>query len=676
MNLNHGNTAFSRMTSRISLKLVILFAFSAAVATLLAQAQDGVFQKFDKNADGKVTTDELPYPRVFARFDSNKDGSITKAEYLAVNGGAPQSPAITPADLQQVSSGPELLHPGDAGIGRMMQDMDIITLDGQHRRLADLQGKSGLVIVMTSATCPVSKRYIPSIAKLENELAAWEIGLLLVNPFASEKSEEIRAQLSAGGIRAAYIHDKDKKLSMLLQARTTTEVFLLDSKRTLIYRGALDDQYGINYNLAAPRQHYLHEAIHAWRKQQKPAIQATAAPGCELDLVKEQKPVASPVTYYRDVARILQQNCVTCHRDGGIAPFTLDDPEEVQDRARVIKRVVTEGTMPPWFAAAENVPANNPWANDCSLSMRDKADLLAWLDSSDRPLGDPAEAPARHTYPAEWSIGTPDLIIPLSRAYDIKADGYMPYAFDVVDTSIAEDKWVSAYEILPSERDVVHHVIVQVYPKGAVTRNRGEGAEGYWAAYVPGNGATVYPPGFARKIPAGARVTFQIHYTPSGKAKQERLRMGLVFAKSAPQFEVRTAAIANPRLAIPPGAERHVETKSQTVPFDMPILGFVPHMHVRGAAFRYEVIHADGRAETLLDIPRYDFNWQLRYEYKKPKLIPRGSTVKITAVFNNSASNKANPDPSKLVRWGQQTYDEMMLGYVEYFTPVGGNLSQ
>ena len=214
-------------------------------------------------------------------------------------------------------------------------------------------------------------------------------------------------------------------------------------------------------------------------------------------------------------------------------------------------------------------------------------------------------------------------------------------------------------------------MIVRVHEKGSEVRKADEGREGYWAIYVPGNGACVYPEGFARKIPAGAKVSFQIHYTPSGKAKKERLKMGLVFAKQPPTHEVRTAPLANPRLSIPPGAARHVETHSQRVPFDMPIMGFMPHMHTRGVAFKYEVTYADGKTETLLDIPRYDFNWQLRYDYKQPKLIPQGSTMKITAVFDNSTGNKANPDPTKLVKWGSQTVDEMMIGYVEYFRPLG-----
>jgi Ca2+-binding EF-hand superfamily protein/mono/diheme cytochrome c family protein/thiol-disulfide isomerase/thioredoxin len=655
----------------------------------MAAQIENMIKAVDKNADGQITKEEAGDAPWFARLDQDADGIISAEELTMMRrivaqrgdatGGGPAMPAntptITPEDVQKVTSGPEVLKPSDVGIGRMITDLSFTTLDGQNASLSGFKNKKGLVVLMTSATCPVSKRYIPSVAKLEKELAAQNIALLLVNPFASETADEIKSQLTEAGITAAYVHDKEKKLAALLQARTTTEVFLLDATRTLVYRGAFDDQYGINYNLDAPKHRYLHDAISAHLKNEKPIIQATAAPGCELDLGDAPKVAASPVTYHRDVARILQQNCVTCHRDGGIAPFALDDIEEVKDRAKVIKRVISEGTMPPWFAALDKDATTNPWVNDCSLSAKDKADLIAWIDSSDRPLGNVAEAPAKRTYPAEWSIGTPDLIIPLSRAYDIKADGFMPYAFDVVDTDIPEDKWVAAYEILPSERDVVHHVIVQVHEKGSDARDREEGAGGYWAIYVPGNGACVYPDGFARKIPAGARVSFQIHYTPSGKAKKERLRMGLVFAKSPPQYEVKTLALANPKISIPPGASHHVETQTRRVPFDIPITGYMAHMHIRGKAFKYEVTYADGKTETLLDIPRYDFNWQLRYDYKQPKLIPRGSTLTITAVYDNSAENKANPDPSKLVKWGSQTVDEMMLGYLEYFLPVSGSVA-
>jgi hypothetical protein len=208
-----------------------------------------------------------------------------------------------------------------------------------------------------------------------------------------------------------------------------------------------------------------------------------------------------------------------------------------------------------------------------------------------------------------------------------------------------------------------------VHAKGGKVRDRDEGSGGYWAAYVPGNASQVYPAGFARKLPAGSTVSFQIHYTPSGKATQDQLRMGLLFAKEPPRYIVETIGVPKRKLSIPPGEANHLETHLQTVPNDLNVMAYMAHMHVRGKTFKYELITADG-TETLLDIPRYDFNWQLRYDLAKPKVLPRGSQLKISAHFDNSPANQANPDPTKTVKWGSQTYDEMMIGYIETFRPL------
>jgi hypothetical protein len=261
----------------------------------------------------------------------------------------------------------------------------------------------------------------------------------------------------------------------------------------------------------------------------------------------------------------------------------------------------------------------------------------------------------------------------LPRAVAVKAEGVMPYQTLRVETSFAEDRWVQAYEVQPTAREVVHHVIVRLHAKGSKAAGpEGEvesERDGFFAAYVPGNTHTIFPAGFAKKLPAGTVVSFQMHYTPNGKATTDRTRIGLIFASEPPRHAVHVAGIANPRLRIPAGAAHHPETAGLTLPADATVLAFLPHMHVRGKAARYEAVLPDGSRRLLLDVPHYDFNWQLPYRYAEPPTLPRGTRIVYTAWYDNSAGNPANPDPTKQVRWGPQTFDEMMLGYVEYYLP-------
>lgn len=573
-------------------------------------------------------------------------------------------------------SEPGLVRAGDAGVGRQVEDLEFSVRDGRRLKLSEAAGRKGLVVAMTSSTCPVSKRYAPTLSRLQGELYEAGLGLLLVNPFSSEKGQDVAAFLRENRLEAPYVGEGGKVLATALRASSTTEVLLLDANRTLVYRGAIDDQHGLGYRREAPRVEYLRDAVAAMLGGARPRVAATEAPGCELDLPAEKRTQSNAVTYYKDIARILQQNCVQCHRDGGIAPFALDEIDSVMDRAKTIRRVVEQGHMPPWFAASAPFGVENPWANDRSLSAADKADLLAWAGSENRPAGDAADAPAPLHYSSQWSIPKPDLVLQIPRAFQIKAQGVMPYQFARIQTSFSEDKWVSAIEIQPTERSVVHHVIVHVENKeeaqefGGKRRKQQDASTSFWAAYVPGNGGRIYPAGFARRLPAGASLVFQIHYSPNGKSVQEQMRIGLVFAKSAPEFEVQAVGLPKRDLNIPPGAANHPETLDWKVPADLSVTSLMPHMHVRGKSFKMEATDADGRYETVLDIPHFDFNWQLSYDFKQPRRFLKGSRIRITGVFDNSEANKSNPDPSKWVKWGLQSFDEMLIGYMEVFSPV------
>ncbi|HEY6168814.1 MAG TPA: redoxin family protein [Verrucomicrobiae bacterium] len=647
------------------------------------RAGEQLFKWLDKNGDGKLTSDELPRPDQFDQLDLNKDGVVTFEEArgalasLAARrggfGGLPNLPASGAIDDESPRQGPRVLKPGDVGVGRLVPDLSFTDVAGKGGRLSDYKTSKALVIALTTTTCPVGKRFSPSLARLEKEFGKKGVTFLFVNPTESDSPDSIKADIKTHGFVGRYVHDKDHALVKALGAATTTEVFVVDSARTLVYRGAVSDQYGLAYSLDTARHEYLADALNAVLAGAAPEVAATSAPGCGLDAKTSSSKrdaftsTASGVTYHNRISRILQNNCLECHHAGGVAPFSLESYDDVKAHAGMVRKQIERGVMPPWFAAPGNANEPSHWANDRSLAPQDRADLLAWL-GGDKAIGNPADAPLPRKFSSQWAIGEPDAVFQLPRAMAIKAEGVMPYQFATVETSFPEDRWVRAYEIMPTAREVVHHVIVKVHPKGTTARDAGEGTEGYWAAYVPGNASRVLPTGFAKKLPAGATISFQIHYTPNGKAVNEQMRLGVKFAKEPPQYAVHVAAVPKVTINIPPGAANHVETAEQFVPGDITVAAFMAHMHVRGKAFKYEVAYPDGRHETLLDIPRYDFNWQLRYECAEPKRIPAGSTLKITAVYDNSAGNPANPDPSATVRWGQQTFNEMMIGYVEYYT--------
>lgn len=574
--------------------------------------------------------------------------------------------AIAPPEAQaDLESGPRTLRAAEAGVGRLIPDLTAKDLDGKPLSLGQLAGPKGLVLAAFSSSCPVGKRFAPALGRLEAAYARRGFRFAYLSPYATDTPESLRSLAKSAGIRGPLLRDGDRKLCAALGLETTTEVLVLDAARTLAYRGAVSDQYGPTWSLEAPRRKYLAEALEAVLAGTTPPIMATTAPGCAVE-VKPRTARTPPVTYHARVSRIVQANCVECHRKGGLAPFSLETSADVSAHAAMIERVVEAGRMPPWFAAPAAPGQPSRWANDRTLAATDKRDLLRWLHGP-RPLGQPAEAPLPRRYDPDWSIGKPDAIFQLAEPVPVKADGTMPYVVREIETHFTQDRWVQSIEVAPTDRAVVHHVLVLLRDG----KSRGEGLDehsDFFGIYVPGNSTLVYPEGFAKKLPAGARLHFQIHYTPTGKATTDQTRLGLKFAAKAPEHEVRVAGVANPRLSIPAGAANHAESARLPVPMDAKIMAFLPHMHLRGKAARYEVVAPNGTRQTLLDVPKYDFNWQLYYRLAQPISVKRGSRIDFVGRFDNSTNNPANPDPTRKVRWGPQTTDEMLLGYLEFYT--------
>lgn len=567
----------------------------------------------------------------------------------------------------------------DLGIGRYVPDVEGRELGDNSVSWRSGRGERFTVVALTSVTCPMCRKFAPSLARIEAAYADKGVRFVYVNVSGVDTAADMRTQVIDQGFRGLYLNDHDQAIASALHARTTTEVFVVDAGNTLVYRGAVSDQFGIGFAHDAPKQRFLEDALDALLRGGAPAINATGSPGCVIEPASRPDPAPVPlVTYTKDIARIIQNSCIECHRSGGVAPFSLETYASVSRRASMIRIVTEEGIMPPWFAAphtdADGKPLESPWANDRSLSQAEKDAIVAWI-AAGKPMGDEADLPLPSQFPAtEWSIGEPDAVFQIAEAIAIKADGFMPYQNVMVPTNLPEDRWVTAAQIIPTDKSVVHHVLVFVLPEEALNdpalRRQSviEESRGFFAAYVPGNDAVVYPEGMAKRLPAGSVLVFQIHYTPNGRPTTDQLKIGFAFGADTPRHIVRTAAVSDHRIEIPPGVSNHEEVASVRMPADARLLALMPHMHVRGKAFRYELERVPGAdRETVLDIPDYDFNWQLRYNIREPLDAPRGSTLHATAWYDNSADNPANPDPTKTVRWGEQTYDEMMLGYFEYY---------
>ena len=664
------------------------------------------FRELDKNSDAKLTREELG-TGLFEFLNANGDDAVTldeAREVIRVKGAealrkaarttpSPAAPTTTSppkSDAKPVASqsdeslreGPQRLTPADHGIGLRLPDLKFTDINGRTFSLSDLREKRAVVIAFTNTTCPLCKKYAPTLAALEKQFADQQVAFVFVNATSNEKPEAIRAAIASHGWSGSYVQDTGGAIARALGATHTTDAFVIDARRTLVYRGAVDDQYGFGYSKEAPRAKYLAAALDAALASDRPDIAATSAPGCPLELAPSKdnsvKPAASigGNTYHNRISRIVQNNCLACHRVGGVAPFSLATYEEVAAQSGSIRRAVEKGIMPPWFAATTKGQVS-PFANDCSLAESDKTDLLAWL-SAGKPVGDPSEAPVPRVFASEWQIGKPDHVVQLPVPIAVKATGTMPYQNVIVETGLTEDKYLKAIEIRPTAREVVHHVLAYVLPpakrgeaNGTVTDDDDDETTGFFAAYAPGYDALRFNDGCGKLLPAGSRLKFQIHYTPNGTATTDQSILGMIFLDKRPEHLVNVTGVAQPRLAIPPGADNHEVVATRPVPSDATIVAFFPHMHLRGKAFRYEAILPNGETQILLDIPRYDFNWQMSYRLAEPITLPGGSTIKATAWFDNSTKNPANPDATRTVRWGPQTYDEMMIGYIEYYMDDG-----
>ncbi|MEZ6133217.1 MAG: redoxin domain-containing protein [Planctomycetaceae bacterium] len=521
------------------------------------------------------------------------------------------------------------------------------------------------VVCFLGAECPMARIYGPRLTKLADEFRERGVQVIGVNSNRQDSFGDIKRYVDELHVTFPFVHDKDNVIADQFGATRTPEVFLLNQQLEVLYHGRIDDQYEPGVNRAAPKRQDLHIAITEALAEKPVTIAKTTALGCVIGRVRQRSSseiVQNDITYSKHVVPVLQQHCVECHRAGEIGPFAMDSYGEVAGWADTMLETIDNGRMPPWHAD----PDHGSFQNSRHMPDADKQILRDWI-AGGLKKGDDADLPEPVQYVDGWQLERePDQIIEMrNRPFMVPADGVVEYQYFVVDPGFTEDKWITAAQVVPGCRAVVHHAIVFVRPPDGA-RFRGVG---WLGAYVPGQRMIPLPKGRARKIPAGSKFVFQMHYTPNGRIQEDTTQVGLLFGnEDEVTHELYTLMGIDQEFEIPPGADHHVVKASVPwLPEHGELLAATPHMHYRGKSFR--LLTDDNHSQPLLNVPNYDFNWQHTYVLQEPIPLNNIDTLSFEAVFDNSAGNPFNPDPSEWVTWGDQTWEEMAVAFFEVAEP-------
>ena len=551
--------------------------------------------------------------------------------------------------------------------------------DGKAWSLTDDSRNAKVVVVLFLGTeCPINNSYAPILAEMARKLAAKGVVFVGINSNQQDDRAAIAEHAKHYALPFPVLRDEGAKIAGRFAAERTPEAFVLDGALVVRYRGRIDDRFAKGVHRAQANRNDLAEAIDDVLAGRAVARPATVAAGCPI--ARPESPVrakdATPVTYSKDVARILQAQCQECHRPGEAAPFSLLTYKEARSWSGAIREEVESNRMPPWHAD----PKHGKFRNERRLTAKERTTLLDWIDQGCAE-GNAADLPAARTFTKGWRIGTPDAVFTMPVAMQIPAvspKGGIPYKFEIVSEPFEKETWVQAVECRPSEPGVVHHITAFLVAPGTDIqrwKNQSDLAQlltsysddSFLGGYGLGEDPLILPPGEAKRIPKGARIALELHYTPNGIPGSDRSYVGMIYAAKPPEHQVLTGSAMQPILLVRPGADTQRFTAVKR--FDKPatILSLTPHMHMRGKSSEFTLIRPDGKRELLLSVPRYDFHWQTNYDLKEPITIPAGSKIEYVAVYDNSKGNPNNPDPRAWVTWGEQSWDEMMIGFFEYY---------
>jgi hypothetical protein len=540
----------------------------------------------------------------------------------------------------------------DVKIGATIGDLRFKDIRYLARSLRDFGEKKAYVLVFVDRGCPLAAKYLPVLQKLERDYRDKGVQFVAVNSGPNDTIAEMAAQAVEQGIEFPFVKDIDCKVADALGVTRTPECAVLDAKRTLRYRGRIDDQHRPGGQRPEPTRKDLVEALDAILAGREVAAPETPVDGCLITRPTEKSD--TPVTYAGHVAPILAKHCQVCHKPNTAAPFALQTYDQVKARGRTIAEVVAEGRMPPWFAPLRD----GDLIQHQSLSAAERDTVVRWVKSGmsrgdDSRLPKPAEEPV-----AKWLIGEPDLVLSTG-SYDLPASGDIPYKYAILPHTFMEETWVRGVQILPEVAKTVHHANLAYLKLGESFKE-----SNFITGVVPGGEPLTLGDGVAYKIPKGTMLVLQIHFVATGKPEKAKLSVGLKYAGGTINQQLRHMLFVDTRYTIPPGAPAHPVKVERTLDRDALGIGLFTHMHVRGKAMTFTATPPDGQSERLLTVANYNFEWQIPYRWEPgKKVLPKGTRIECVALYDNSLFNPYNPDPSKTVRDGPQTYHEMMNGF-------------
>jgi len=542
-------------------------------------------------------------------------------------------------------------------IGASIGELKFKDIRGLNRSFSELGKKQAYVLVFTSTQCPLVKRSMPKLVDIDTRFGPRGVQVVAVNVGLEDSIRDMAAQAIEYEASFPFVKDTDLSCVKALGIDRTPEVALLNADRVLVFRGRIDDQYRLGGSRPEPTRRDLEEALNELLDGKKISVAETPVDGCliahPIAAVKE-----GPVpTFHKDIAPVLNKRCVACHREGAAGPFALTSYSDAKAHAEMMSEVITDLRMPPWYAHSKP----GMYQNDPSLTREERETVVRWVNSG-RPEGDPKDAPELPApSSAKWRIGEPDMVVSMLDEHQIPATGYIPYKEFLLPYVFFNETWLEAIEIRPDNPAVVHHCNM------AYVTSKGAGNETFITGHVPGGQPMDlgrFDNGLAYRVPALATLGLQVHYTTTGKEERCKISVGFRFPKQIVHKQLKHFLLDPHRIQIAPGDGAFPIKAAKQIDQDVTLLGLFTHMHVRGKDMTFYAHLPDQTRDTLLQIPNYNFEWQLGYEIAPgKKKLPKGTKIEAIAHYDNSTFNPYNPDPKRTVPYGLQTYDEMFNGY-------------